>query len=77
MTTIIGVRLENRIENSLEFQKILTDFGCDIRTRIGLHPQKDGICMNEGIILLEAIGETEPLVKELSKRWEVQTMVFK
>lgn len=76
MTTIIGVSLENRIEASVEFQKILTEFGCNIRTRLGLHPAKDNVCSNKGIILLEVINEAEKLKSELAKHWQIQTMEF-
>lgn len=75
-TTIIGVSLDNRIENAVEFQKIITDFGCEIRTRIGLHPSKEDICLNRGIVLLEVNGEAELLKLELSKHWDIQTMEF-
>lgn len=75
-TTIIGVSLENRIETSVEFQKIITDFGCEIRTRIGLHPSKSEVCLNRGIILLEVNGDAELLKLELSKHWSIQTMEF-
>lgn len=75
-TTIIGVSLENRIETAVEFQKIITDFGCEIRTRIGLHPSVNGICLNRGIVLLEANGDAELLKLELSKHWAIQTMEF-
>lgn len=75
-TTIIGVNLENRLESAIEFQKIITEFGCEIRTRIGLHPTKENTCSNRGIILLEVIGDAELLLLELSKHWEIQTMKF-
>ncbi|MFQ8626833.1 MAG: hypothetical protein ACLSA2_10480 [Candidatus Gastranaerophilaceae bacterium] len=75
-TTIIGVSLENRIETAVEFQKIITDFGCEIRTRIGLHPSMSDVCLNRGIILLEVNGEAELLKLELSKHWTIQTMEF-
>ncbi len=75
-TTIIGVALENRLETSLEFQKIVTDFGCEIRTRIGLHPSKEQICLNRGIVLLEVTGDAELLKLELSKHWQIQIMEF-
>ena len=75
-TTIIGVSLENRIETAVEFQKIITDFGCEIRTRIGLHPSMIDVCLNRGIILLEVNGEAELLKLELSKHWTIQTMEF-
>lgn len=75
-TTIIGVSLENRVESSLEFQGILTDFGCHIRTRVGLHPAERDICLNRGIILLEVHGDGEELICALSRFWTVQTMTF-
>ena len=51
--TIIGVNLQNREETSIEFQSILTTYGCKIRTRIGLHPSEQDVCLNRGIVLLE------------------------
>ncbi len=75
-TTIIGVTLENRVETAVEFQKLITKFGCEIRTRIGLHPSREDICLNRGIVLLEVSGEAELLKEELSKQWEIQTMEF-
>lgn len=75
-TSIIGVKLENRLECAVEFQKIVTKFGCQIRTRLGLHPPDDFICLNYGIVLLEVLGEPKSLINELSKTWDVQTMVF-
>lgn len=75
-TTIIGVRLENRMECAVEFQKIITEFGCEIRTRLGLHPSNGGICLNHGIVLLEVSGEAELLKCKLSRHWDIQTMHF-
>ncbi len=75
-TTIIGVALENRLETALEFQKIVTNFGCEIRTRIGLHPSKEQVCLNRGIVLLEVDGDADLLKLELSKHWQIQTMEF-
>lgn len=75
-TTIIGVRLENRIECAVEFQKVITEFGCEIRTRLGLHPSNSGMCLNYGIILLEVSGDAEVLKCELAKRWDIQIMKF-
>lgn len=76
ITTIIGVNLENREETSVKFQKILTKFGCEIKTRIGLHPSVGCVCLNRGIVLLEVSGDAEDLCTELQKYWDVQTMKF-
>lgn len=75
-TTIIGVNLENRLETAIRFQEIVTEFGCEIRTRIGLHPAVQDVCLNRGIILLEVNGEAEELKKELLRHWEIQVMEF-
>lgn len=76
MTTIIGVNLTDRAETSVEFQEILTKFGCSIRTRIGLHHAEQGVCVNRGVVLLDVATEEPLLVEELSRHWEVQTMKF-
>lgn len=76
MVTIIGVCIENRLESAIEFQRIITEHGCAIRTRIGIHPSDEGVCTNQGIILLEVADNVEQLKEKLSKHWEVQTMVF-
>ena len=74
--TVIGVNLENRLETAIRFQEIVTEFGCGIRTRIGLHPSMSDVCLNRGIVLLEVHGETDELKKELMRYWEIQTMEF-
>lgn len=80
MTTIMGVRLENRLEAAIEFQKVLTQFGCIIRTRLGLHEASDKLCAKSGIILLEVIDDekAKEFEKELCKinAIEIQVMKF-
>lgn len=77
MKTIIGVKLENRKESAAEFQALITEFGCGIKTRIGLHDTYEYHCANTGIVLLEVIDDSaEKLFEELAKRWECKKMVF-
>lgn len=57
MTTIFGIRLSDRIENSTAFQNILSQYGCIIKTRIGLHDVSCGVCSPFGIILLEVLND--------------------
>lgn len=75
-TTIIGVDLENRLETALEFQKIISEYGCEIRTRIGLHPSMNEVCLNRGIVLLEVSGKGDHLIEKLKQYWKVQIMTF-
>ena len=80
MTTIIGLKLNNRIETSSQLQDILSDFGCYIKTRIGLHDVHNNVCKENGIILLEIINTQ--MVPILQKALcsidgiELQQMVF-
>ncbi len=57
MTTIIGVKVSNRLKRAVSIQEVLTNFGCVIRTRIGLHREIDGECSPDGIILLEITND--------------------
>ena len=75
-TTIIGVILKNRLEDAIEFQRIITKYGCDIKTRVGLHPVQKDACLNSGIVLLEVLENAEKLRKELSEKWDIKTMEF-
>ena len=76
MTAIIGVSLENRIEEAVKFQEIITKYGCTIRTRIGLHNIGEYKCVNKGIILLEVTAKVNEIYDTLAKFWEVQIMRF-
>lgn len=66
---ILGVNVSNRVEVSDKVQKLLTSYGCSIRTRLGLHEVDETWCGPGGLILLELIGditEWERLEGELS-----------
>lgn len=69
MTTIIGIKLTNRIELSNDFQNIISKYGCAIKTRIGLHSTCSSVCANWGIVLLEIIDANikNQLMQEVSK----------
>lgn len=76
MTAVIGIKIENRMEESTKLQEILTKYGCNIKTRIGLHDMGEYKCLNYGIILIEVIDRTNEIFDELSKYWNVQIMKF-
>lgn len=58
---IMGIEVENRRETATEVQKLLTDFGCFIKTRLGLHEASDNreMCSEKGLIILEFIKDTQ------------------
>lgn len=80
MTTIFGIRLDNRTQTAVDFQKVLTHFGCSIKTRLGLHDVHDNVCAPNGLILLEIINDEEAMKmkEELLEipNLELQSMKF-
>ncbi|MCM1338305.1 MAG: hypothetical protein NC191_01380 [Muribaculaceae bacterium] len=76
MSAIIGISVENRSEEAGKLQEILTEYGCAIRTRIGLHPMGEYKCLNYGIVLIEVIDKVNEIYDTLSKHWQIQIMRF-
>ncbi|MBN1616028.1 MAG: hypothetical protein JW875_01850 [Spirochaetales bacterium] len=78
---VLGIHVENRIAEAGELQAILTRYGCNIKTRIGLHEVTDNHCSTNGLIILELCGEVsewDALEHDLKacKGTKVQKMVF-
>ncbi|HNV52791.1 MAG TPA: hypothetical protein PLH91_11320 [Tenuifilaceae bacterium] len=68
--TVLGIRIEDRVKEAGEVQKVLTKFGCSIKTRLGLHEVSNDFCSSSGLILLELTGpkdEQEKLHETLVK----------
>ncbi len=55
-STIVAILQERRVETAPKVQDILTEFGCDIRVRLGLHDAGMDSCSNTGLILLQYCG---------------------
>jgi len=78
---IAGVHITERVRHAAEIQNVLTEFGCQIRTRLGLHEADKGLCSPNGLILLDLVDD-EARIDVLKKKLtaingvEVQTMVF-
>jgi hypothetical protein len=78
---ILGIHITNRLRNAGEVQRVFTEYGCNIKTRLGLHEVADNYCAGEGVVLLELIGGTEIRTGMLAKLSaiegiEVKEMVF-
>lgn len=69
MTTIVGVKISNRKENAVGVQKILTENGCNIKTRLGLNITEGDACSTSGLILLEIVDDNDAkkIIEELEK----------
>jgi len=66
---ILGVHVTNRMVNSVEVQKIFAEYGCYIKTRLGLHDvdETQGCCSSSGLVVLEIIGG-EKIVGEIVEK---------
>ncbi|NCD21658.1 MAG: hypothetical protein EOL90_01790 [Spartobacteria bacterium] len=76
--TILGVHVAQRTKHTAKVQKILSDYGCSIRTRVGLHDAGDGFCSPNGLILLEVVSQAGELAAALAQvpGVSVKKMVF-
>jgi hypothetical protein len=79
---ILGIHIRNRVKQAGQVQKLFTEYGCWIKTRIGLHEVCEGACAAKGLVLLEMVGSPKKADKLASKlrkfkSLDVQKMVFK
>ncbi|MDF2613852.1 MAG: hypothetical protein K0S71_1638 [Clostridia bacterium] len=67
---IMGIELEQRKETAANVQEVLTDYGCFIKTRIGLHSAADAgkTCSEKGLIVLELISDSDAQTDELEEK---------
>ncbi|MEG1836930.1 MAG: hypothetical protein RRZ70_02925 [Synergistaceae bacterium] len=56
---IIAVRITERNSTAIEVQKVLTNYGCYIRIRLGLHDQDECDCSPVGILILQLCSTIE------------------
>lgn len=59
---IMGINVSNRHEVAEKVQKVLTNYGCSIRTRLGLNEADEIHYGSGGLIILELTGD--------EKEWE-------
>ena len=68
--TILVVLIGKRKDAAVNVQKLLTAWGCLIKTRLGIH---DGIlenCSDQGLLILELYGSQEQK-EELARKMEL------
>ncbi len=79
---VLGVHITDRVKHVPAIQQALTEYGCYIKTRLGLHEADKAKCSPNGLLLLEMVDD-DAKVGELEKKLkavegiEVQKMIFK
>lgn len=66
--TILGFVLHDRIQTASKVQELLTKYGCEINTRLGLHVASDNTCSKNGLILLEFVDNAD----EAAEQFEIE-----
>ena len=54
---ILGVQVTNRVQKIMDVQRILSKYGCNIKTRLGMHDVDQTSCSSTGLLLLETYGD--------------------
>ncbi len=75
-----AIHIHNREKEALEVQKLLTEYGANIKTRLGLH-ETDSADSPSGVILLEMTGNhnrCQELIDKLDaiNSVEAKTIIF-
>jgi hypothetical protein len=78
---IVAIHVTERMKNASVLQQTLSEYGCYIKTRLGLHEASEDFCSANGIIILELI-DNEEKAKELTSKLDAfeglttRTVVF-
>ena len=64
---VILVKIDHRSSEAVKVQTLLTDYGCNIKVRLGLHEVSKEFCANDGLIILEVEGDKRKLNKLLKQ----------
>jgi hypothetical protein len=78
---ILAVQITERLRHVPDVQACLSEYGCNIKTRLGLHEVGKEYCSPNGLLILEMAGE-EAKITQLEKRLkaiegiEVKKIVF-
>lgn len=79
--TLVAIHIHNRVAQVPKIQQLLTEYGCNIKTRLGIHEVNDQFCSANGLILLEMVGDSGKISEFQNKMKgfqdiETKTIVF-
>lgn len=79
---ILGVMINDPSKGAERIQRILTKYGCSIRTRLGMHDMEEEYSAETGLMLLELTGDMQECIMLENELLDldgvdVQKMVFR
>ena len=66
---VVVIGVQHRREEAEKLQRVLTEHGCEVKARLGLH-EAGSVCSDEGLIILQLVPDepkADSLVEELNK----------
>jgi hypothetical protein len=73
---IMLIKVSQRLHSAERLQKVLTDYGCSIKTRLGLH-EADDACGTDGLIILQLVKGDSDLTDFQAKLNELDGVIAK
>lgn len=64
---IMAIHVTDRMQRVGALQQALSEFGCYIKTRLGLHEATADFCSQNGLIILEMLDDKEKM-QELKEK---------
>jgi len=74
---ILGIHVSDRLKNAADVQKVFTEYGCNIKTRIGLHDVDASVCSPSGVVIIEFFGDDDQAGAMMDKLNEVEGVQVK
>ena len=74
---LMGIVIENRKEFAPDVQEVLTEFGCIIKMRIGMHEGVENSCTNEGFIILNLANDDKKIDEFVKKLKNIESVRVK
>ncbi len=64
---IVTIKVDHRSQEAGLVQKVLTEYGCNIKVRLGLHEVSTEKCAQDGLLVLHVEGKPKELTGMLDK----------
>ncbi len=64
---VVLIKIDHRATEATRVQGILTEYGCNIKVRLGLHEVSKEFCANDGLVVLEVEGDANVIAQMMDK----------
>ena len=74
---LMGIVIGNRRDFAPAVQEVLTEFGCIIKMRLGLHEGVENFCSNEGFIILNLYDDDKEINRFIKRLENIESVRVK